>query len=492
MKRGLLLIGWLGLVPALVEAQTLLGRHEARQLGLERMWVTQADVDAGRGRLVHLTQYVSSTKAVTIHVIHYDGGRYMTSERELDRFGQVIGPETAKKNAQVKFNDLTDLKRNPKQETITVPQITLYVVTDSGVVQAIDSETGRTLWKVGVGEPRYPVEAVGASDELVAAINGSDLYLLNAANGEFVLKRRLVGAPGAGPVITSNLVFVPMINGNIEAYRIPVEGIMTPDQARVVAPSIYRSQGRAMWQPVYTGTHVAWPTDRGHLYVTSATQNRINFRLEANDAISSSAAVMAPGRLVVSSVDGFVYCLQELNGTVLWRFSSGEPILDSPVVYGDTVYAVTTDNNLFAIDGEIGHERWTASGMTKVVGASQDRVYCINRTRDLVALDRKSGSHLGSIPAFAIDLPYVNKETDRILLANSKGVIQCFREVQQEFPLIHIGLSKEEKPAAPAPKKAPQAEEAPAAEAPADPFGVESKPATPPAGDAKIDDPFGE
>jgi hypothetical protein len=242
--------------------------------------------------------------------------------------------------------------------------------------------------------------------------------------------------------------------------------------------------------------NVAWPTDRGHLYVSGATQNRINFRLEANDAIAAAAAVMANGRLLVSSIDGFVYCLQESNGVVLWRFSSGEPILESPVVFGDTVYAVTSDGNLFAIDSDLGQERWSTSGVFKVAGASPTRLYCLTRIGGLMVIDRQTGSHLGGLTTNSLDLPFTNKETDRIVLASRRGAIQCLREIQQEFPLIYVGLTKQEEATPKTPRKpAKPALDAPAEPA-ADPFGVgapaAATPEAKPADDTekKSDDPF--
>lgn len=486
---GLCLVGCLVVAKSAPGAE-LLPPDQARQLGLERIWFTQIDVDAGFGRMRHISQHVSSTKAVTFHKIRYDGGEYRISERELDLLGKPIGLEQAKKAADLKLKDLTNLKLNPKLETITVPQITLYVVTDTGVVQALDAETGRVLWKSGIGNPRFPAEAAGASDDYVAATNGSDLFLLKATNGEVVWKRRTVGSPGAGPVLSDTFVFVPMVSGAMEAY--PLLETKFP-------PSIYRSQGRAMFQPVYTGTNVAWPTDRGHLYVAGARENRISFRLEANDAISSPPTVMQPGKLVVTSIDGFVYCLHEFSGTILWRFSAGEPIVETPLAYDNTVYTVTTDRTLFAIDGELGQERWTATGLTKIVGATKGRLYCLDNSGRLNALDITTGARLGTMPATAIDVPYVNKETDRLILASGRGLVQCFRETGAEFPTIHIGLSKKEtKPIKPLKKTEKPAEEAaPAGEA--DPFGGGGEkmegaaPAAAPKPDAGKagDDPFG-
>ena len=72
--------------------------------------------------------------------------------------------------------------------------------------------------------------------------------MLKYANGEVVWKRRTVGSPGAGPAISDVFVFVPMVSGSMEADQL---------EETKFPPAIYRSQGRAMFQPVYTGTNIA-------------------------------------------------------------------------------------------------------------------------------------------------------------------------------------------------------------------------------------------
>lgn len=454
---------------------------EANRYGLQRIWFTQIEVDVARGRVTHLTQHVSATESTTIYEVIHDKGKFVYRETDLDKFGRVIGKEQAKKLADVKLQDLQILKVDARQAAQTVPRITLYAVTDSGSIQSIDGETGRIRWKTAVGTSRYPTEAVGANDQYAAAINGSEIYLLNATNGELVWQRKVSGAPGAGPAVSDAMVFVPMINGAMEAY--PLSDPRLP-------PVIFKSHGRAMIQPTYTGSNVAWPTDRGHLYVTGGTHHRINFRLEAKNTIVAPASAFPPNRLIASSIDGFIYCLQETAGTLLWRFSAGEPIVAMPVPYGDTVYAVTEDGTLFAIDGDLGQERWSTVHMSQVVGASRDRLYCLSDIGRLTILDRKTGSRIGSLSTEFDDLPYVNRETDRIIVGTSRGLVQCFRETAQEYPIIHIALQK---PVEETPKKPPRAQAAEAPKTSADnPFGTgPGTDGTPPPATAPPVDPFG-
>ena len=86
----------------------------------------------------------------------------------------------------------------------------LYAQTDKAVVQAIDAETGKTLWSKQVGQPQYPTMSPGVNRDFVAIINGSRLYVLNRFNGDLLWETELAGAPGAGPALSTKRIYVPI------------------------------------------------------------------------------------------------------------------------------------------------------------------------------------------------------------------------------------------------------------------------------------------
>jgi len=456
----------------------------ASRFGLERAWFTQVELDRARGRIAHMTLHVSSTDAYTVFEVNYDGGVSSFTERDLDRFGDPLGKEGAQKLAQRRVAVLNKTKRNPQLTTQVIPEITLYVMTDRGVVHAIDAETGRTRWTSAVGSPTHPSEAPGAHDRYVAVVNGSTLYVLSKDDGRVLWQRQANGAPGAGPAVTDRYVFVPMVNGAIESYQLK-------DHRQ--PPWIFRSHGRAVIQPVYTGSNIAWPTDRGDLYVCEGNQHNIRYRLETNDAIVARASLLPPTRLLTASIDGYVYCLHENSGTIKWRFSTGEPISLSPIVVGDAVFVITDDHSMFRVSAALGEEQWWIPGMTSFVAAGPTRLYCINTAGRLAVVDASSGSLIGSLATETLDLTFVNQQTDRIIIGTRGGVVQCLREIQQKWPLIRVDMAEKEAEVKPRPKK-PKAVAQPADKpAGGDPFGAgpakdENPFGTPP---AKDDDPFG-
>ena len=95
----------------------------------------------------------------------------------------------------------------------------LLLVTDAGVLQALDANTGKTNWISEFGNPNYPSLGPDANDDFVAVINGSTVYILDAKSGRIQGDRRIGGAPGAGPAVGKNHVFVSTLGGLIEGYR---------------------------------------------------------------------------------------------------------------------------------------------------------------------------------------------------------------------------------------------------------------------------------
>lgn len=396
----------------------------------------------------------------------------------------------------------------PEIEIQIVPEIVMYVTSERGMVHALDGETGRTLWTTAIGGSLHPTTAPGANDEYVAALNGSQLYMMKSSDGSVVWNRFTVSAPGAGPALSETMAFVPMINGSIEAYFV--------DEPKFQA-GVFKSFGRVMHQPVVNGRSVAWPTDRGYVYVGNAEAFDMRFRIEAKDTIDSPPAFLAPDLVFATSLDGYIYCFTEMRGTIHWRFTTGEPISHQPVALVDTVYAITDRGNMYAINAEDGSEKWLSPGIKRFLSGNQERLYCIDTAGNLAIVNAESGGVIGTLPAQTLDLQVLNVQTDRILIGTTSGMLQCLRETGSYWPVVHYGELKQKKPApqprggakpaedgakpAADPFAAPAADPFAAPPAGADPFATPpaaapAAPAAPPAADpfappAAGADPFG-
>lgn len=475
-------------------SQGIISTDATRRLGLERVWFTHVELGASLGKVAGIWQHVSATHVHTVFEVIYDGRSYLFSELDRDAFGVRLGVERAKQLAEAKLTALADqiakgeLKRPvppPVLETRVVPQITIYVSSERGTLQAIDGETGKTKWVIGVGSPALLTSAPSANDDYVATLNGSTLYVYKAEDGSPAWHRPMAGAPGAGPALSSDYIFVPMINGKCEVYR-------TDEPRR--PEFMYQSFGRLLVQPISNQRSIAWASDRGILYVAAGSREQMRFKVTTNDQIVAQPAFIPPDRVLVGSIDGYLYCVSERNGDILWKFSTGQPIHQAPFGTADTAYVINDDSGLYAINVADGSEKWWTTGYRRFLANTGDRIYVTDVSGSLVILDARSGAPIGSVPIPDLDYPVGNTATDRLLIGTRSGTLQMVRETRHRWPILQANIELRKPKAAPV-VPAPGApagemkDKAPAADPFDDPFGAAPAKGKAPAKPAD-DDPF--
>jgi outer membrane protein assembly factor BamB len=68
------------------------------------------------------------------------------------------------------------------------------------------------------------------------------------------------------------------------------------------------------------------------------------------------------GRILVGSLDGKLYAVNEADGTVDWTYSAGKSgLVSTPAVAGDTVFVGGFDSKMHAVDLATGNRKWTYS-----------------------------------------------------------------------------------------------------------------------------------
>ena len=372
----------------------------------------------------------------------------------------------------------------------------LYAQTDTAMLHAIDAETGKTLWAKQIGRPRHPSLTPGANRDLLGIINGSRLYVVNRYNGDLLYETEVNGAPGAGPALSAKRVYVPTVTGLVIAYRLqplvdPMQELgkvkkdLTPEEKakldeerrqnirlrqEFIPPLSCQSFGRTLVQPLVTREtsseeYAAWPTDRGFLNIGRINRQAedmisLKYRLETAAPIVCRPAYLPPdpkvtgdsGLIFVGSRDGFLHAIQEKTGESLWRFSTGEPIAQSPAVIDTRVYVCTQLGGMYCLEAKTGKDLWWSPNIVQFVSASKGRVYAADQIGRILVLNAENGSRLDTIAAENVPIKLSNSDTDRLYLANDKGLIHCLHEVEQVEPLPHgqdrkQAAETEEKPA---------------------------------------------
>jgi outer membrane protein assembly factor BamB len=431
-------------------------QHVAERYGLKRAWFSQADVDPGIDRLVHITLHTKLADSFTIHEVTTAAGeRFVFSERDRDSFGRPLGKDGAKAFAIARAEELTAAGAKPTHKERSIAQTSLFVQSERGTVHAFDAETGRSLWALTAGRRDYPTSAVGANDDYAAVVNGTTLYVYDRNTGQLAWERRMGGAPTAGPALTKDYVYVPMANGRVEGYKLASH--REPAWA-------YKSPGQVFVQPTVTPRSITWPTSEGYLYISRANEPAVRFRLETRDAVVAPPTYKAP-LIYAASRSGYVYAMHELSGAVRWRYATGAPINEQPVAIGDVLYVCPEDGGMFCLTLDIGKQVWWTPRASRFVAASENRVYAIDVSGGLVVIDAKTGAQLDRLGLPRATHAVVNEQTDRIYLGSSAGMVQCLRELGQAYPIVHVTtFVEDDSKAKPKTKKPEATEEAPAAD----------------------------
>ncbi|MCZ6644146.1 MAG: PQQ-binding-like beta-propeller repeat protein, partial [Gammaproteobacteria bacterium] len=176
---------WCTLAVTDATAQRLreMSSRSAKRLGLEPLWATSIPTGVG-GRMTGVTVHISSSESYQVtEVTDKFGRKTYFSERDAGRAGNLLGLDQASRLAELKEAVLKARGLDPTVVTRTVSDISLYVRSSLGTVVSLDAETGRERWTTQAGKEGYPNYAVAASDEYLATVSGTTLYLLDTSTG---------------------------------------------------------------------------------------------------------------------------------------------------------------------------------------------------------------------------------------------------------------------------------------------------------------------
>ena len=416
----------------------------ASSAGLKVEWFSQVGVGAA-GKLIDWQLSIDENQSTTYFVVTSGRRREVIAQNDLNAFGVPFGIEKAQAyaNERKEIIDLENKIRGRKDAKVTVtsytlPKSTIYVLSSDGNVTALDADTGRKRWTQLVGNTRLPSIGLGASKKYVAVVNGSRVYCLDSETGRVLWNRRCKFAVGASPACSDEFVFVPLTNGRLESFPIETEG---------VGSVAFVAKGEGTARPLVTEKTVSWPTYAGHLNVAPKDSRRaVSYRLKTADSIVASPT-FKDGILFTSSLDGFVYGVEEENGRLLWEVSTGAGISGSPIPYGNSVFVVSDDHQLYKIDAKTGQysKGWERPrpGIKSFVGITADQFFCLDRAGNLVGIDKTSGAETTSLPTGAIDLILPNFQTDRMFFGTRSGYIQCVRQLSSLRPKLVGGDTEE-------------------------------------------------
>jgi outer membrane protein assembly factor BamB len=411
----------------LLVSQSAIERH-----GLTRAWFAQLPLAGVRTRIVAVVPdddlLLISTTAGGVHAVDAETGRIVWSTQVGDPRQPTLRPAG---NGSPAFR-----KAHWKPEGMAKPAAAPVKADAAAPVAAPAAEVAAPAGapadaKMPAGDTAVPM----ANNLVVAVVNGTTLYLLDRADGRPHTDGKsrqpwhveLRNLPKNGPMVTDENVYVPTANGHIETYAI---------NDLKAGVTYVTSSGRNELPPVVSGQRVAWISDKGTVHITLPDGVTPKFEVDLGGPATAQVAVHAPYVFAANS-DGYLFCIRETEGAVLWSFATGSPIRHAPVAVRDVVYALPEDAGVFCISAADGHEEWVNANPRQFLAASPTKVYTVDRWNRMLVLDGKAGGTLDTIPLPQDVRPLTNPQTDRILLSSDTGMLQCLHETAMSEPAYY-------------------------------------------------------
>ena len=202
----------------------------------------------------------------------------------------------------------------------------------------------------------------------------------------------------SGAVVAGDVVYI----GSREAQLLALDrqrgtllwSFPSPDEENLVG--IYGSPA-VTDDLVYVG---AYGEELGRLYAIDPVQRAKVWDYPTGDHIVGSPTV-AGETVLVGSSDGALYALDAATGVERWRFQTGNKIWSSPVVHDNAVYFGSLDHNVYAVSLDEGAELWrftTEGAVASTPLVEGGRVYVGSFDRRFYALDAISGAEAWAQP----------------------------------------------------------------------------------------------
>ena len=358
----------------------------------------------------------------------------------------------------------TERWRHPTDGTVvTAPAVgpgTVAVGLSSGEVLAVEPGADERRWRASVGATPEFAPAVG--DGLVYAGAGSDLVALDAGDGSRAWSVGTDHPVAAPPVTTADGVCFCTLNPDAEPDRTggspSGDGTPTPTgedarwfEARAVALS--PEDGTERWRAERTEGY-SFTSGPPESLPLAAVEGRVLLgtggRLHAYDAATGERGWSVDADPVVPAVsDGVLSTgsvgVDPADGSVVWHFRTGDGVNAAPAIVGNTVYAGSDDDHLYALAANTGEVDW-AVPTDDMVRASpavgDDAVYVGTMNGSLYAFDRTDGTERwrtsvgGQVqsPALADGTVYVGNFSNTLFALDAADGTERWRtEVDGEY-----------------------------------------------------------
>ncbi len=315
------------------------------------------------------------------------------------------------------------------------------------------TNSAKLLWSYQTGRMVQSSPAV-ANGFVFVGSRDSQLFCLNASNGEAIWKFPFHSEVWSSPTVYDGVVYVGTDDGSLYCLNVtngnPIWGSKVGRVVRsspaIVDDRMYigawdqrifclnATDGTPIWNYTTTSRVQSSPAvSNGILYV--ATDNYYLYALNATTgdeiwsrhtgSINSSPAVNN-GDVYIGSYDGYVYALNASTGDQIWRYQTEDSVESSPAVAHGCVYVGSDNNNLYCLNASTGQKIWQSpTGYWVIsspavadgnvyVGSEDCNIYGFNASTGAKQWSYTTGNIIESSPAIVNNTLYIGSDDQNV------------------------------------------------------------------------------
>jgi len=292
----------------------------------------------------------------------------------------------------------------------------VFVADEDGKVTSLNLENGKVFWKTDFNNKLVGGIGVGQSVVVVANQKG-DLFALDQSTGKQLWQVSLGNQVIAAPLVANNMVIAKTLDGQVYALN--------------------SANGASLWKYSHGSPMMV---------------------------LAKSGSPQVVGDKVIAGYpDGKLEAYRAVNGKLIWENQIAQPqgateveqmidVAANPEVSGNTVYAVTYQGNLTAINASTGRSFWqqplsSFTGLT----FSDNTLYVTDAKSVLWAFDRASGRSLfeqDNLQYRKLTAPYIMNNW--IVVGDGEGYVHWLNprdgvtvgrvEVDSKDPIISLAV----------------------------------------------------
>ena len=303
----------------------------------------------------------------------------------------------------------------------------IFQLADNGRLVAMKLETGKILWRRGLGSLSASSPAVVGGRVYVTILEGAR----GSGRGRIVCLREQGGKVLWSHTLPSRSESSPLVDGGRVYFGSEGGTVYGLDARTGHQDWTYQAAGPVKGSPTLSDGLLYFGDYGGQVQAVRARDGAKVWTSSAGKGLVRSGhfyatAAVAFGRVYIGSTDGRAYSFSAKDGRVAWAHQTGRYVYSSAAVdnvngAGPMVFFGSYDGTFYALDARSGRQRWTFRSGGKISGSPTivgDTVYFSDLGRSMTfGLKTRGGKLAFRYKVGAYD-PIVSDGTNLYLTGN--------------------------------------------------------------------------